>query len=204
MTIAIDFDGVLHSYERGWADGSIYGDFLPGAMPALETLMERDAVFVHTTRNPKQVARWIERTSWHHIDCTTRLPRTWYGRRKPFWNTRGLLLVTDRKLAATVYIDDRAHRFDDWASTMVALGEPVEHWPTARRNVCDAVSVGGDQCTKSSGHRSHSFEVDGGFEKIRKAIRQARGDEAAPQTPIRFGPCNDDAQPPASEETPSA
>lgn len=130
MTIAVDFDGVIHSYERGWDDGTIYGDFLPNAMPALLTLLNRDAVFIHTTRNPRHVARWIERNSGHTIDCTTHLPRTWYGRRTPFWNTRGLLLVTDRKLPATVYIDDRAHRFDDWSAVMVALGEPAECWPT--------------------------------------------------------------------------
>jgi hypothetical protein len=131
MTIAVDFDGVIHSYERGWADGSIYGDWKPDAMAALLTLLDRDAVFIHTTRNPRQVARWIERTSGHHIDCTTHTPRTWYGRRKPFWNTRGLLLITNRKLPATAYIDDRAHRFEDWPTTMVALGEDPTHWPDA-------------------------------------------------------------------------
>jgi hypothetical protein len=189
MTIAVDFDGVIHTYDRGWADGTIYGDWKPDALAALLTLLERDAVFIHTTRNPKQVARWIERTSGHNIDCTTRLPRTRYGRRKPFWNTRGLLLVTDRKLAATVYIDDRAHRFEDWASTMVALGESAEHWPAARCGLCDAESVGGDRCDRPADHRQHSFEAN---DPVRKAIRQARGDEWAPQAPIRFGPCGDD------------
>jgi hypothetical protein len=124
MTIAIDFDGVIHTYDKGWHDGTIYGDFTPDGLFALLTLLDRDAVFIHTTRNPRQVARWIERTSGHNIDCTTHLPRTWYGRRKPFWNTRGLLLVTDRKLPATVYIDDRAHRFESWAQTLPTLGVP--------------------------------------------------------------------------------
>lgn len=122
MTLAIDFDGVIHTYEKGWHDGTIYGDFKPGAMPAIETLMAHDAVFVHTTRNPHQVAAWIQRTSGYNIDCTTRLPRTWWGRRKPFWNTRGLLLVTNLKLPAVAYLDDRAVRFDDWEQALTALG----------------------------------------------------------------------------------
>lgn len=191
MTIAVDFDGVIHAYSRGWQDGTIYDQPIRDALVALETLMARDAVFIHTTRNPRQVARWIERESGHDIDCTTRLPRTWYGRRKPFWNTTGLLLVTDRKLAATVYIDDRAHRFETWAKTMVALGEPVEHWPAAQHDLCNAESVGGDHCTRGEGHRLHSFEVDGPFEKIRRVTRAWRG-EYGPQAPIRFGPCNEE------------
>lgn len=190
MTISIDFDGVIHTYDKGWQDGSIYGDFVPDAMPAIETLIDRDAVFVHTTRNPRQVARWIERTSGYCIECTTWVPRTWYGRRKPFWNTRGLLLVTNWKLAANVYIDDRAHHFEAWPKTMVALGEPPELWPGSQADVCDVVSVGGDRCTCTAGHRQHSFEIG---DPVREAIRKARGDDWAPRQPITFGPCNDEA-----------
>lgn len=192
MTIACDFDGVLHTYERGWADGTIYGDWKPDALAGLSTLMERDAVFVLTTRNARQVARWIERTSGYSIDCTTRLPRTWYGRRKPFWNTHGLLLVTDRKLAASVYIDDLGHQFEDWAKTMVALGEPPEHWPAAQRDLCDVESIGGVRCTRQADHRQHSFQIN---DPVREAIRKARSDDWAPPAPIRFGPCNETEEP---------
>lgn len=118
MTIAVDFDGVIHSYERGWSDGSIYGDEIGGAFNALDDLMKREAVFIFTARNPRQVARWIERASQYTIDCTTRTPRTWYGYRKPFWNRRDLLLVTNWKLAATAYVDDRAIRFESWDQVM--------------------------------------------------------------------------------------
>ena len=122
MTIAVDFDGVLHSYEKGWHDGTIYGGWRPGAVAALSLLMQNDAVFIHTARNPKQVARWIEQMSGYGFECTTRLPRTWYGRRKPFWGERGVILVTDRKLPAVAYLDDRAVRFHDWEQGLTALG----------------------------------------------------------------------------------
>lgn len=125
MTIAVDFDGVLHSYDRGWADGTIYGDWKPGAVTALTQLMQRDAVFIHTTRPARQVARWIERTSGYAFECTTRIPRRGWLRRPGFWDQRDVLLVTDRKLAAKVYIDDRAVRFEDWDQALAALGIPT-------------------------------------------------------------------------------
>lgn len=121
MTLAVDFDGVIHKYLRGWADGSIYDDPVRDAFVSLDFLMQRGPVFIHTARKPAQVARWIEKRSGYTIECTTWLPRTWYGKRKPFWNTRGLLLVTDRKYPATHYIDDRALRFSSWDQVMYDL-----------------------------------------------------------------------------------
>ncbi len=122
MTYSVDFDGVIHSYTEGWKDGSIYDLPLENALRALELLMKKDPVFILTTRNPRQVARWIEQQSWYNIDCTTHLPRTWYGRRKPFWNKRGILLVTNVKMAANIYIDDRGYRFNNWDETLDFLG----------------------------------------------------------------------------------
>jgi len=131
-TIAVDFDGVLHSYERGWADGSIYGDWKPGAVVALAQLMQQHAVFIHTTRPAKQVARWIERQSGYGFECTTRVPRTGWLRRPGFWNQRDTLLVTNRKFAAVAYIDDRAVRFTHWPQALRDVGiEPIEQGSAA-------------------------------------------------------------------------
>jgi hypothetical protein len=120
MTIAIDFDGVIHTYERGWVDGSIYGDFKPGALYALLTLVDRTPTFVFTARSATQVARWIEQKSGHTLEAFADR-RPWPFRRR-FWNTRGVLLVTNRKLPAVAYVDDRAVAFVDWDQTMTDLG----------------------------------------------------------------------------------
>jgi hypothetical protein len=126
MTIAVDFDGVLHRYSKGWQDGSIYDPPMPGALEALHGLMDEHPVFVHTTRPARPVARWIEQQTGYGIECTTQmcpwLPPWWqWGRRCTFWNERGVLLVTNRKLPALAYLDDRAVRFEDWGQALEDL-----------------------------------------------------------------------------------
>jgi hypothetical protein len=114
MTIAVDFDGVIHKYSRGWGNGDIYDDPMPGAFMSLEILMHKEPVFIHTARSPRKVADWIEEKSGYNIECTTRHPRKWYGVREHFWNRKGILLVTNRKYPATTYVDDRGYRFTSW------------------------------------------------------------------------------------------
>jgi hypothetical protein len=106
-TVAVDFDGVIHRYSRGWQDGTIYDEPIEGAFSALHMLMADFAVFVHTTRNAHRVADWIEARS--AIPCAVQVNLD-----MEFWNVKGELLVTNRKLPAVAYIDDRGIRFSDW------------------------------------------------------------------------------------------
>lgn len=118
MTIAVDFDGVIHGYSRGWADGTIYDPPMPGAIEGLRELMAQDSVFIFTTRDPFHVARWIRE---HGLVAETDVDPE-----RTFWNERGTVLVTNRKLAAVVYIDDRALRFESWPQTLAALDSGTE------------------------------------------------------------------------------
>ncbi len=120
MTIAVDFDGVIHTYSRGWQDGTIYDPPIPGALEGLRTLMARDAVFVFTSRNTEQVADWLFEHGEFNI--------TWEPPGEAiceFWNVRDRILVTNRKLPATAYLDDRAVRFVDWEQALTDLGIPA-------------------------------------------------------------------------------
>src|SRR4051812_24022567 len=93
-TVCLDFDGVLHAYSKGWADGTIYDPPVPGAVAAVRSIVEAGyKVVVCTCREPvEDVQVWLSR------------------------NFRLTLEVTNRKPAAFVYIDDRALRFEgSWA-----------------------------------------------------------------------------------------
>lgn len=149
MTLAIDFDGVIHQYSKGWYDGTIYDPPMPGAIEGLRQLMEQHAVFVFTTREPEAVMPWLESYGFdvtidercgqclgdggvQNLDADSRPARTENPCRDckgsgllTFWNGRGQLLVTNRKLAATAYLDDRAVRFTDWPQALDALATPT-------------------------------------------------------------------------------
>lgn len=146
MTIAIDFDGVIHAYSRGWADGTIYDRPMPGALEGLRALMDRHAVFIFTTREPEQVMPWLEQHGFDvTIDercgvCPNGIPNICAACKGSglltFWNQRGQLLVTNRKLAATAYLDDRAIRFENWDQALSALGTDPSLSPYYSHDAC--------------------------------------------------------------------
>lgn len=102
--LLVDFDGVLHRYSRGWADGTAYDPPMPGALDAVGDLLAQGyEVVIFSTRPAEQIHPWLLR----------------YG--FPVG-----LRVTDRKEPAVALIDDRAVRFTDWGS---ALAEMSERYP---------------------------------------------------------------------------
>lgn len=114
-TVAVDFDGVIHAYSRGWQDGTIYDEPMPGAIDALWQLMQTYAVFVHTTRDAEQVAAWLaEHGIPTAIDAAGPAAVT-------VWDQHGVVLVTSRKLPAVAYVDDRAIRFTSWGQALADL-----------------------------------------------------------------------------------
>jgi hypothetical protein len=132
-TIAIDFDGVIHAYSKGWQNGEIYDQPLSQAFTCIGSLFDTGySVFVFTTRNKHQVKRWIEQqimiSDYEHSGPGND-PYEWVATRygytckiipfwKKFWNQKGVLGITNRKLPAHCYVDDRALKFEgDWLKT---------------------------------------------------------------------------------------
>ncbi|MEU6783418.1 hypothetical protein ABZ912_29845 [Nonomuraea angiospora] len=118
-TIGVDFDGVIHRYGRGRHDGSIYDLPMPGAIDGIRALMEHYAVFIFTARAARPVADWLDARG---LDAVADEETIVYGDQPTkFWNDRTALLVTNRKLPAKFYLDDRAIRFTNWLAALDEL-----------------------------------------------------------------------------------
>jgi 5'(3')-deoxyribonucleotidase len=125
-TIAIDFDGVIHNYDRGWQDGVIYGDAMPGAMRAMIRLMQQGyEVVIFTTRvNPdldghmEQKAKmlsWL--TGQMCYECSPPQGSIPDGFSKVD-EIVSRIKITSNKPPAVAYIDDRGIRFTDWSDIL--------------------------------------------------------------------------------------
>lgn len=116
-TIAIDFDGVIHKYRYGWKDGSIYDEPNKEVVKGIYDLLRKGyAVYIHSTRSPWKVARWMRKQyPWFGPmaeDMCEGLPVQVIPFWKKFWNKEMTLGVSRRKIPAVIYIDDRAEKFN--------------------------------------------------------------------------------------------
>jgi len=130
-TIAIDFDGVIHRYSKGYQDGSIYDEPVEGAFEAIQHYMRNDyTVFIFSTRSPRQIKRWLEKQLPFDESISTMhaIPVQIIPFWTKFWNKKNVLGITKRKLPAMVYIDDRAIRFKGKWSDMTTTILEIKTW----------------------------------------------------------------------------
>ncbi len=93
-TLLIDFDGVLHDAPYGYQDGEIYGKPTDRAPEMLKKLF--DAGFDCVVFTAREEADYPKIYDWLSENGFPELP------------------ITNRKIPALAYIDDRAVRFTNW------------------------------------------------------------------------------------------
>ncbi len=84
--ICLDFDGVLAEYH-GWQPGKPPGPPLPSARAAVILLAQEYEVVILSSRDTETIRAWLNQYDFPPLD------------------------ITNHKLPASLYIDDRAIRF---------------------------------------------------------------------------------------------
>jgi len=106
--LCIDFDGVIHTYDRGWHDGTCYGDPIQGSLEAIIELSKKYRIVIFTAKakpsrplvngktGTELVWEWL--TQYGIADCIAE--------------------VTAEKPRGFLYIDDNGYRFKNWNDTL--------------------------------------------------------------------------------------
>ena len=115
-TLCIDFDGVIHSYEKGWQDGIIYGTVVPGFFEWAEQAAKQFKLVIYSSRSKSEEGQFAM--------------LAWFIDQRRAWRTSGGMNETtdafgfefaDQKPAAWLTIDDRAVHFKgDWSAPELA------------------------------------------------------------------------------------
>jgi hypothetical protein len=109
MKIALDFDGVIHEYSKGWNGGAIYDPPVKGTKEALEALKAAGHhIMIFTTRTNTTFRKKDEPDQKLLIEEYMKKHELPYDK---IW--------TFGKPMADIFIDDRAIKFEgNWQETV--------------------------------------------------------------------------------------
>lgn len=106
QTLAIDFDGVIHGYSKGWQDGSIYDKPKPGAKEALQEFLDNGwEVVIWSTRCNDRTVNGVSQNNQisEMVDWLAKYQIP-YSR----------IHCSEGKPLCKLFIDDNAYRFISW------------------------------------------------------------------------------------------
>jgi hypothetical protein len=110
--ICVDFDGVIHSYERGWQGGVIYGEVVPGFFEWVESIRDNFKIVIYSSRSKTDEGS-MAMGVWLHAQRNKWIAAG--GKRNP--SVPLPIEFANQKPAAWLTIDDRAIQFrGDWTA----------------------------------------------------------------------------------------
>lgn len=113
LVIAIDFDGVLHDDDKGFHDGTIYGNLIPGTKNALKLLSKTYKLILYTCKaNPLRPL----------VDNKNGIELIWQWLKQHELD-EFISDITFGKPNAFIYIDDKGYKFNNWEQTLMDIGQ---------------------------------------------------------------------------------
>jgi len=110
-TIAIDFDGVIHSFELGFHDGTIYGTPIEGSIEAIKRIAKKYTIVIYTAKAKKDRPL---------INGKTGTELIWEWLRK-YQLDSYIKDITAEKPRCICYVDDKAVQFINWNQALIDL-----------------------------------------------------------------------------------
>ena len=110
-TIAIDFDGVIHSFELGFHDGTIYGTPIEGSIEAIKRIAKKYTIVIYTAKAKKDRPL---------INGKTGTELIWEWLRK-YQLDSYIKDITAEKPRCVCYVDDKAVQFINWNQALIDL-----------------------------------------------------------------------------------
>lgn len=110
-TIAIDFDGVIHSFELGFHDGTIYGTPIEGSIEAIKKIAKKYTIVIYTAKAKKDRPL---------INGKTGTELIWEWLRK-YQLDSYIKDITAEKPRCICYVDDKAVQFINWNQALIDL-----------------------------------------------------------------------------------
>jgi hypothetical protein len=103
--LAIDFDGVVHTFDKGWYDGTCYGEPVEGALVAIKELSEKYNIIIFTAKVRPDRPLVNGKTGYELVD-------EWLGK----YDVKQYIdEITYEKPRAEYYVDDKAIEFtNNW------------------------------------------------------------------------------------------
>ena len=110
--LAIDFDGVVHTFNKGWHDGTCYGDPIPGSLKAIKKLSKDWNIIIFSAKVRPDRPLVAGKTGYELVDEWLQA----HGVRDYVSE------ITHEKPRAKFYIDDKAIEFkDNWTDILQRL-----------------------------------------------------------------------------------
>jgi hypothetical protein len=106
--IAIDFDGVIHNADKGWHDGTCYGEPIQGAIEAIKILSQKYKIVIFTAKAKPDRPLVNGKTG-------IELVKEWFNQHEL---DDYIFEITSEKPRANLYIDDNGYRFKNWENTL--------------------------------------------------------------------------------------